>query len=131
MYINVLLGRLDIHYMAIRSNTALGAKFCPILQLCTTITTICHYSDCSTFGSMSAVSSYLPKAYKKSGASICLILSVGLGLPCNTDKENEQTPLGCISCYTIIQAKKSVLLVILILHGYKPTCEVSKFTLSE
>lgn len=27
-----------------------------------------------------------------------LILSVGLGLPCNTDKENEQAPLGCISC---------------------------------
>lgn len=36
------------------------------------------------------------KLKKKSGASIPLILHVGLGLPVLTDKE-EDAPLGCIS----------------------------------
>jgi len=73
----------------------------------------------------------LSKAYEKSGASICLILRVGLGLPCNTDKENEQTPLGCISCLRDTN-QESVLPIILILHRpYSQLCEVSKFTRSE
>ena len=49
------------------------------------------------FGSAGAVNSIILWHKKKVEPSSYLILSVGLGLPCNTDKENEQAPLGCIS----------------------------------
>lgn len=79
---------------------------------------------------MSAINSYCIRHIKKWSLHP-LIFPVGLGLPCNTDKGNEQTPLGCIAYHTNTNQEERSFHYSDITLASQPTCEVSKFTGSE